>query len=440
MSFRALTLLVCALFGGAAVAADKPGPNDWPQWRGQNRDGKSPETGLLKSWPKEGPAVKWTAKDLGLGFGAPAVVAGKIYGMGSRDGKDGVFALNESDGKELWFTPIDTAGRARPNVGSGSTPTYSDGKVYAVSNKDNVVARIDAATGKLDWSKNFKREFGASDPMWGFNNSALVDGDKVIWAASGNKAGVAALKADTGELLWSTPTGAIGGGAGYSSPMKTTVGGIPMYVVLLGQEAGIVGVHAETGKLLWQYTKAALGGGAQIPTPIVVDDKVWFSTAYNDKTAGAALLQLVPEGKEIKVKELKTFKKSEITNHHGGMILVDGYVYLGHGQNNGIPLCVDFKTGELVWKADKPPAGAGRSAAYSYADGMLYIRYENRFMTLVKPSPNEGEHKIVSSFKLPEPSVPQHGESWAHPVIANGKLYIRDQNVLYCYDIKAKMN
>lgn len=441
MSIRALTLCLVTLFAGSALAADKPGPNDWPQWRGQNRDGKSPETGLLKSWPKDGPSQFWTAKSLGTGFGSPSIAAGRIYGMGSRDGKDGVWALNEADGKELWYTPIDAVRNPNQNNGPGSTPTYADGKIYAVSNTNGVVCKLDAATGKLEWQKSYVKDFGAGVPSWGFNDSALVDGKLVICAPSGSKGAVAALKVESGEVAWATPVGQIGGGAGYCSPVKMVVGDIPTYVVVLGQQAGIVGVHAVTGKLLWQYTKAALGGVAQIPTPIVDGDRVWFSTSYSDKTAGSALLQLIPEGNtKIAVKELKTYNKAELNNHHGGMVLIDGYVYLGHNQNNGIPACVDVKTGEIVWKADKTPPGAGGSAAYSAADGMLYIRYQNRLMTLVKPSSKEAENKIASSFLLPEANDKRFSQSWAHPAIANGKLYIRDQNVMYCYNVKASTN
>lgn len=437
MSLRAFTLAAGLLAAGAVIAADKPGPSDWPQWRGQHRDGKSPETGLLQSWPNGGPPLAWTANDLGGGFGSPSVACGKIFGMGSRDGKDGVWVLNEADGKELWFTPLDTTRNLNQNNGPGGTPTYADGKVYAVTNNNGVVARLDAATGKVEWTKSYVKDFGANTPSWGFNDSVLVDGGKVICAPSSSKAAVAALKPESGEVIWATAVGPVGGGAGYSSPIKTTVGGIPMYVQLLGQQAGVVGVHADTGQLLWQYTKGAFGGVAQIPTPIVSGDRVFVSTAYR---GGSALLQLVPQGKDkVTVKVLKSYAGDPM-NHHGGVILLDGYLYFGHGQNNGIPVCYDLKTGEQVWHADRTPQGAGGSAAYSYADGRLYVRYQNRLMTLVGPSPKEGENRIVSSFMLPEPNDKRYSQSWAHPVIANGKLYLRDQNKLYCYNIKAGTN
>ncbi|MFO0802603.1 MAG: PQQ-binding-like beta-propeller repeat protein [Gemmataceae bacterium] len=435
MSVRASSFVFALLFTGAALA----GPNDWPQWRGQNRDGKSPEKGLLKTWPKGGPTKAWTATNLGSGFASPSVADGKVFGMGSRDGKDGVFALNEATGKELWFTPLDASRNPNQNVGPSSTPTFSNGKLYAVTNNNGVIARLDAKTGKIDWQKSYVSDFGSSTPIWGFCDSVLVDGDVAICVPSGSKGAIVALKADSGEVKWAAQLGKIDnqrGGGGYSSPMKTTVGGIPMYIGILDQPNGAIGVHADTGKLLWQHKNAAYGGVAQIPTPIVEGDRVFISTAYG---GGSALLQLSAAGEKVNVKEIWSAKNDPM-NHHGNMILIDGKVYFGHGQNKGIPVCYDFKTGEKVWHADREPQGANGSAAYSYADGLLYIRYTNGLMTLVKPSPNEDEHKIVSQFNLPPPNDKRFSQSWAHPVIANGKMYIRDHNVLYCYNIKATTN
>lgn len=420
------------------------GPFDWPRWRGPNVDSLCKETGLLKEWPKEGPAVVWTAKDLGNGFGTPSVVGGFIYGMGKKDGKDGVWALKEADGSFVWFSPVSNAlPRTNQNVGPGGTPTFHAGKLYAVTN-DGTIARLDAATGKVEWTKNYKTDFSGSSPMWGFNDSPLVDGDKVICAPTGNKAAMAALKADSGEVIWKTEVGTVGGGAGYSSPIKVTVGGVPMYLLVSGQTAGLIAAHAETGKLLWQHTKNAYGGIAQIPVPIVKDDRVFVSTAY---AGGCALLQIVADSQDkVTVKEIKSWKgagRGETNppmNHHGGMVLVGDHVYFGSGQNNGIPACVDFKTGDVTWMAEKNLPGGGRSAAYLSADGRLYIRYENGLLALAEPPANGGEFKVVSSFKLPAPVIERGpgSESWPHPVIANGKMLIRDQGVMYSYDVKAK--
>ncbi|MDB5308696.1 MAG: bamB 3 [Gemmataceae bacterium] len=437
MFLRAFTVSIGLLVAGPVLAADKPGPGDWPRWRGPANDAISKESGLLQSWPKDGPPKVWTGKNLGTGFGTPSVANGKVFGVGTRGGKDGVWAIKESDGSEVWFTPFADPAKTAPQAnGPASTPTYYDGKVYAVSG-NGTLACFDAATGKLVWDKSYQTDFGGKVPTWGYSDSVLVDGDKLICIPGGSKAAVAALKPTTGEVVWKTEAVQAGGGGGYSSPVKTTVGGIPMYVALLGQSGGLIGVHADTGRLLWRYTKAALGGVAQIPTPIVQGDKIWLSTAYK---GGSALLQLVPEDSDkVMVKELKTYN-TDLMNHHGGMVLLDGYVYFGHGQNNGIPACVNFKTGDLVWKADKVPPGGSGSAAYLFADGLLYIRYQNGLLALAKPSPKEEDFRIVSSFKLPPPNTQTNKESWPHPVIANGKLFIRDQNQLYCYNIKASMN
>lgn len=211
-----------------------------------------------------------------------------------------------------------------------------------------------------------------------------------------------------------------------------------MYVVLLGTSSGIVGVNAETGKLLWQYKKKpAAGGVAQIPTPIVKGDHVWVSCSY---TGGAALLQIVPKGKgAFEVKEIKSYAKPELNNHHGGMVLVRDYIYFGHDQNKGYPVCVEFKTGDIKWgPITKSVAGGSGSAAVLYADGRLYFRYHNGVMVLIEPSADD--LKVVSSFKLPPPDVRSYSQSWPHPVIANGKLYLRDQHTMHCYDVKAAGN
>jgi len=422
-----LVLIAGLLVGGSLPAAD------WPGFRGPNRDGICTETGLLQQWPKDGPKQVWTAKNLGTGFGTPSVADGKIFGTGTRDGKDGVWALKESDGSELWFTPFADAKKVGQQTnGPGSSPTYHDGKVYAVSINGTLTC-LDAAKGTEVWKKNYVDDFGGAVPAWGYNDSVLVDGDKVICAPCGSKAAVAALKAKDGTVVWKTETKA-GGGGGYSSPVKATFNKVPMYVVLLGTDGGVVGVSAETGKVLWQYKgKAATGGVAQIPIPIVKDDKVWVSCSYG---GGSALLQIVPKGSEFEVKEIKAYKKADLNNHHGGMVLVGDYIYFGHDQNQGKPVCVEFKTGEIKWGPDNIPAGGSGSAAVLYADGREYFRYQNGTMVLIEPDPKE--LKVVSSFKLPKADQQTHPQSWPHPVIANGKMLIRDQTVMYCYDVKQK--
>jgi outer membrane protein assembly factor BamB len=431
MSLR-YPLLAAGVLFTCAVSFSRA--DDWPSFRGPNGDGISKETGLLKEWPKDGPPKVWTAKNLGSGFGTPSIAEGKIFGMGTRGGKDGVWALKESDGSELWFTEIED-GRARnPNTGPSGTPAFSAGKVYAVTTGGKVVC-LDTATGKKVWGADFLKDFAGQVPQWGYTETPLVDGDKVVVAPGSSTALVVALNKDTGKVLWQTELkGGGGSGTGYSTPVKATVGGIPMYVVLTGKTGGVVGVHADTGKLLWQYNAVGFGGTAQIAMPIVKDNLVWFSTAYG---GGAGLLELAAEGKDkVTAKPVKVHRGT-LQNHHGGMVLVGDHLYFGNGQNNGQLVCVEFKTGEVKWGPERAPAGdKSRSASILYADGRLYVRYEaTHDIYLVDPSP-EGL-KVISSFKEPDQSGKQ---SWAHPVIANGKLYIRDQDKLHCFNVKADRN
>lgn len=427
---RALVLAAAFLAAAAAATA----ANDWPQWRGPNQDGVCTETGLLKTWPKDGPPLVWTARNLGGGNSTPAVAGGKVYGMGVRGGKDGIWAVNEADGSELWFTPTDDAEVRGPNSGPGSTPTVHNGKVYGVSNKGKL-ACLDAATGKEVWKVDFRKQFGAGMPKWGFNESVLVDGDKVVCSPGSAAAVLVALNPDTGAVIWKAAAPKGFDGHGYSTPVKATIGGVPQYVCLVGGDrnhtgGGVIGARADTGKLLWQYQKVG-SGTASIPTVIVKGDLVWCSVGYDD--GGSALLKLTPSGSEkFDVKEEVYHSGTKLKNHHGGMVLVGDHVYFGHGQNQGQPACVELATGKVVWGPDKPPPGCSASAAYVHADGLFYVRYQNHTMTLQKMTP-EG-HELVSSFTPPQPT---RQSAWAHPVIVNGKMYVRDQDRLFCYNVKA---
>ncbi len=402
---------------------------DWPQWRGPNRDGVSLETGLLQEWPKGGPPKAWTVKGCGGGYASVVVAGGFIYGGGRKDKQDHVWCLNEKDGKEVWSVPFTDANQGSKEEGVRGTPTVAGGRVYCVSG-GGVLACLDAKTGKEQWQKSFTKEFKGGVQSWGYCESVLVDGDTVICTPCSNTAAVVALKAKDGEVIWKTEVKKAGGAGGYASPVKMTVGKTDMYVTLLGKDGGVVGVDAKTGKLLWQYTRI-MNGTANIPTPVVKGDMVWCSTGYGD--GGSALLHVKESGGKFEPEEVKYYKSSELQNHHGGMVLVGDYVYFGNAHNSGHPACVEFKTGEIKWKENKGAAGGGGSGSVVYADGRLYFRYENAKVALVKASPDKFE--VVGSFDIPDKSGKP---SWQHPVIANGKLYLRDQDNLHCFDITAK--
>ncbi len=420
-------LLALALSLPGADASDGSSQYDWPQWRGQNRDGSTKETGLLKKWPAEGPPVLWKATDLGGGYTSPSVANGRVFGMGYVGNDEVVWALHEKDGKQIWSKKFAAKGKAGYNEGPRSTPTIDGDRLYAVGISGDLVC-MKVADGDLVWQKNYKNDFaGKMMSGWGFSESVLIDGDHLLCTPGSDKAAIACLNKKDGSTVWSSEI-KNGGGAGYSSIMKATVGKTKMYITLLGKSGGVVAVNAADGKMLWQYTKVA-NGTANIPTVLVRDDIVFCSTGYG---TGTAVLKMTEEGPgKVKADEVIFHPGKTLQNHHGGMVLVGDYVYLGNAHNKGFPTCVEFKTGKIVWQEDRGPGGG--SAAIAYADGMIYLRYQDGVMALIEANPKE--YKLVSKFKLPDLSGK---DSWPHPVIANGKLFIRDQDKMTCFDLKVK--
>jgi outer membrane protein assembly factor BamB len=396
---------------------------DWPQWRGPNRDGVSTERGLLDQWPENGPPLLWQAKGLGGGYSSVVVADGRIFTMGKRDGKESLIALSTSDGNVLWATPL--GGGSDPNC----TPTVEGDRVYAVALQGDLVC-AEAASGRIVWQKNYGRDFGGKMMSgWGYSESPLVDGDKLVCTPGANDAIMAALDKHSGNVIWKTAVqGNIGDrgndGAGYSSIVVSNGAGVRQYVQLVGR--GMIGVSAADGKLLWTYNRVA-NGTANIPTPIVKGDYVFCSSGYG---TGAALLKLVKDGGGVKAEEQYFLDAGKMQNHHGGMVLLGNHVYCGHGHNEGYPLCLEMLTGKIAWQPGRGPGSS--SAAITCADGHLYFRYQNGVMALIEAKPDK--YVLKSSFQLPV----VNGHSWPHPVVAGGRLYLRDQDALLCYDIKRK--
>lgn len=400
----------------AMVEAER---GNWSRWRGLNNDGISQEHGLLSQWPKDGPPLLWKASGLGGGFSSVAVVDGKIYTMGSGDGTM-MICRDAKEGSEVWSTSV--GGGGSPNC----TPTVDGDLVFGLST-DGDLACCQTAGGKRLWIKSLQKDFGGGKPGWGFSESPLVDGELVICTPGSRDAVMVALNKKTGEVVWKTkmPDGNRKGhgGAGYASIVIGNCGGVKQYITLTGN--GVIGVDAKTGELLWEYDRVA-NGTASIPTPIVKDDYVFCSSGYGD--GGTALLKISKQGKGLSAEEVWWRDADKLQNHHGGMILLGDYVYMGHGHNQGFPVCVDFKTGKAKWGPDRGPGA--ESAAIAYADGNFYFRYQDGTMALIEASPKA--YKLKGKFKL----ATHNGESWPHPVIAGGKLYLRDQDDLLCYDIK----
>ncbi len=427
-----------------SIGQETDADESWPQWRGPNGDGHSASTDLLDSWEKA-PELLWVAKGLGNGYSSVSIADDKIFTVGDIKAGNGQFLIAldvKEKGQVLWATKITDSIPNHGYKGSRSTPSYSDGKVYMVASDGQIVC-CNAEDGKVAWRKSFQKEWdGRMMSGWGFSESPLVDGDKVICTPGGKDAGIVALNKATGDLIWKTAIPDFDNknkyfdgknkhgkflkrGAAYCSVSKAKLAGVPMYIQFLGQ--GVVGVDAETGKFLWGYDQAA-NNVANISNPIAHNDQVLISSAYG---TGSALISLSKSKKSgrIEVKERYFKSQKQLQNHHGGMIRHKAYVFCGHKQNQGWPVCMTFVDGKIKWGGRIRPVGDG-SAAVLYADGKLIFRYENGTVALIDADP--------TSYKLKGSFMPKHqdGKSWAHPVVVDGLLFLREQDHLMCYNLR----
>jgi outer membrane protein assembly factor BamB len=414
------------LLAAPTAFAASPDSFDWPQWQGQGRDAISRERGLLQQWPKDGPPLAWKVKDLGGGYSAPSVAAGRVFGMSNRDGGEVVWALSEKDGKELWAKRLGPAFRQRPGQGKegpGCTPTVDGKRLYALGLGGDL-ACLQVEDGKILWLRNLMRDFGGRLPRWSYRESPLVDADKVICTPGGPGATLVALDKLTGRTAWKSRVPG-NPAAAYASAIAFTFDGVRQYVQFT--QRGVVGVAADNGRFLWHYDRPA--SHINCTTPVYHDGKVFATAAYG---AGGGLVQLHKTDQGgIDVEQV--YFNRRLQNHHGGVILLNGYLYGASGGNEGGALvCLDFKTGRIVWDrrdaGRRPPKGA-----IAFADNRLYYRTENGTMYLIEPSPKG--YIECSHFEPPDRS---NRPAWPHPVIANGKLYLRDQEVMLCYAVKAK--
>lgn len=390
---------------------------DWPQWRGPGRDGKSSETGLLKEWPEGGPPLVWRADDLGDGYGAPLVAAGTVY-LVVNEGleQESVVALRAADGRPQWSTPIGKVGNPeqRPNYPAArSTPTVAGDAVYALGSDGDLVC-LEASSGRLRWQRSLRTDFGGKPGEWAYAESPLVDGDRVIVAPGGSEAALVALDRETGEVLWKA---AVPGSeqAGYASVVVAKVADLQQYIAFLGM--GLVGVNAETGEFLWLYEHTK--GIANSATPVVHEGYVYSGAPR----AGGGLVRLNPQPDGVEVEEI--YFNQKLPHAQGGFVLLGDYLY---GSAGATLMCVKFTDGEIQWQERIPAA-----SAICYADNRLYLHAENGEVLLTGASP-EG-FREYGRFTPANPPDRGQAKAWAYPVIANGRLYIRQAGTLWCYDI-----
>jgi outer membrane protein assembly factor BamB len=413
--------LVLSLLPVLLLLATDANAEDWPQFRGPERNGLSAETGLLKAWPKGEPALEWKCEGVGIGYSSVAVVAGQVFTMG--DLKDGCYliAIDRDKGTVNWKTKVGkTGGNYR---GPRCTPSVDGQSVYGLGQFGDLVC-LDVNTGAERWRKNLKNDFKGREGGWNYTESPLVDGPKLLVTPGGQEAALLALDKKDGTVIWK---GAIPGGdqAGYSSIVVAEFGGVRQYVQLMAN--GLVGFSADRGELLWRYGmdgKRFGGNTANIPTPIVQGDQIFASAGYG---RGGALVTVSSAGGKLEVKE--EYWNKNLNNRHGGVLLVGDRLY-GDRDDSGRLWCADFKTGAVKWVRGSGSKGNG-SAALTHADGMLYVRFANGWVALVDPKDGYNE---VSGFQVPNGT----NDCWAHPVVAGGKLFIREKDVVWCYDVKGK--
>ena len=397
--------------------------DDWPQWRGPHRDGISQETGLLAEWPKEGPKLLWEVSNIGRGYSTPAVVDGRLYLMESQGlENESVVALDTRDGKRIWSTRLGNVGNPnqQPNFPTArSTPTLEGDLLYAQSSDGDVVC-LDAKTGNVRWKKNIRNDYGGKTAEWAYAESPLIDGDALVCAPGGGAATVIALRKSTGELIWKCPLPEADD-AGFSSAIVVEVGGIREYMRLLTK--GLVGIEASTGRFLWRYSKPISQYGANIQTPVASGEYVFCSSTGT----GAGVVKLTAKGKQVSADEV--YFSAAYPTAIGGAVKVGDYLY---GATTEVMLCVEFTTGQIKWK--ERALGA---ASLCYVGGRLYLHGENGEIALAEASPEAYREK----GRFTPPGQPQRTntmeKAWAYPVVAGGRLYIRDNNVLWCYAVGA---
>jgi hypothetical protein len=416
------------LAAGAGLAAASASASDWPTFRGVDRTGVAPDTDLLEAWPETGPPLVWQTAGAGRGYASPAIAGDRIFTLGdglstAEDADEYLSCFDRTSGKQLWKTKTGEAWTdGQPTwQSSRSTPTVDGDRVYVLS-PFGVLLACSVADGRELFRVDLKGDLGGTKgDSWGYSESVTIDGDTLICTPGGAKATLAALDKRSGKLLWSCSV-PDDRGAGHSSVVIAKVGDRKVYVQTTA--GGAFGVDAATGTLLWTYPIDRTT--AVIPTPIVRGDLVFFAAGY--KRGGALLKQVPTADGALKLEEVYPLN-TDLANKHGGIVLVGDHLY-GDSDDKGIPFCAELMTGTLAWKQ----RGSGKnSASIVAADGHLYIRYSDGTLSLVKADP--AAYTEVSSFQ-----VPGSGDrpSWAHAVIVDGRLYIREGDAILCYDIKQK--
>jgi len=400
---------------------------DWSQWRGPNREGLFKGENLNLDWTAKKPALLWTFRQAGSGYTAPTIIGTTLYCQGGADGNDFAFALDTQTGNLKWKQNLGELVILDRGDGPRGSVTVDGNKLYLIRGGGQIHC-LSATDGKMIWQKDFKEDFGGKImSQWGYSESPLVDGNLVICTPGGSQGTMIALNKNTGNVEWVCKEWT--DNAGYSSPIIADVNGIRQYIQQSNK--GVAGVSAKDGKLLWRIENPAYMV-AVIPTPIFNDNMVYVTNGYNGGCMG---IQLTKQGEGIKAETIYSNIR-DITCQHGGVTLVNGFVY-GHSDNpSNSWACQNFKTGEIVWTQSDKDFVVGKGALLAVNDRFILFDLKNGTSAVVAFSP-EGQ-KEFGKMEIPERTtiVTRDNELWTHPVVANDKLYIRDHDLLFCFDMR----
>jgi outer membrane protein assembly factor BamB len=423
-STRYLTTLFILLMGSVALAE----ANSWYQWRGPNRDGHAAPQKLLKEWPAGGPKLTWSAKNLGMGFSASSIANGKLYTMGTYKDQCHVVCLDAKTGMLLWEQAIDGTASEKSyltgwGAGPRSTPTIAGEFLYALSDL-GALACLKASDGSKVWSTNLVEDFGGSIPKWGYSESVLIDGDRLI-VMPGGKNFLIGLDAKSGKQLWGSK--GVDMLAQYVSTIKANIGGKDMYIT--ASEKGLLAFDVVSGELLFQNESTG-NKTAVIPTPIVSGDIVYHVSAYG---AGNAAVKVSVQGSKVTAEQLYHNASKSMENHHGGVILHDKAIFGFSKTDGGVWMAQDLASGNVLWSQK---IGKNKSGSIAFADGMIYCYNDTDGTCVLAEASREG-WKQKGELTLPaQTEIPRgKGAIWAHPVISNGMLYIRDHDLMFAYSI-----
>ena len=385
----------------------------WPQFNGAQRDNRSPETGLLEAWPIDGPPLLWSARGLGNGYSSVAVVAGVVFTLGNKAESEVMIALEARSGKKIWCTPFARASHASMGDGPRGTPAVSDGAVYGMG-AEGELARFDVVSGEIQWHRNILTDYSAPNIGWGISESVLIDGDQLICTPGGSKATMVALDKNTGKEIWRSVVD--GEHAGYASAIVVEIDGVRQYVQFLA--GGVAGIRADDGTFLWKNTKPS-SGTANCSSPLVWGNHVFCASNYG---TGGSLIKLVSASRSTTAELV--YHTQDMKSHHGDMVIEKGMLF---GSNDpGILMCLDVETGKVKWQNRSIGKGA-----VTFAEGKIYLRGENSEIALVEATGDE--YRELGRFEQPDRSS---ANAWSHPVVANGCLFLRDQGLLLCYNLK----